>query len=820
MSTRLTYIKRMKSHLNYPQAMNQVVTAPPVALPSANAAASAAPDAASLFGAHRGPLTVNDNFDVLDDPVEQQDFTTFTDADGQAQAESVLMVQGMYCAACADTVECALQGQPGVQSAQVHAATRRLTLRWDPALTRMSHLAQVVGSTGYRLLPMAQALSVSERLRETRQALWRLFVAGFCSMQVMMYAWPAYVAQPGEMPDDIVQLLRWASWVLSLPVVFFASGPFFRSAWFDLKRGRVGMDTPVSVGILVTFLVSSAATFDPTGPWGEEVWFDSLTMFVFFLLGGRYLELKARDRTAGALDSLMNRLPQSCEQQAADGRFRSVSVRRLRVGDTVRVLAGQAFPGDGTVLSDNATVDEALLTGESHPVLRQRGDSVVAGSYNLGGPVLVQVQRLGRETRFAQIVALMEKASTEKPRLAILADRIAAPFLVLVLLAAAVAFWYWWQIDHTKALSVAVAVLIVTCPCALSLATPAAMLSSAGALARRGILVRRLQAFETLAGINAVVFDKTGTLTHDRLALSSVEVRAGSTAAEALALAAALAAGSLHPVSRGIVQAAAAQGTEGLAPALTAVQERAGQGMQADRIGGGWVKLGSAAFCGLSAERAGDGDGDAPRAHLVDERGWLATVHLQEGVRADAQEAVQKLRELGVQTWLLSGDRPGAAQLVGAAVGVDQVIAGASPEQKLVEVIGLQERGLRLAMVGDGLNDGPVLARADTSFALGHAAPLAQAQSDYVIQGGRVMDVVHTLSLARDTMRIVRQNLVWAALYNAICVPLALVGYMPPWLAGLGMAASSLLVILNALRLAGKLPAVPADAVAPPPAVA
>lgn len=816
MAAQRIYNKRMKSDPNYPRNMNQAATATPVALPSTDTAARVGPDAAGIFGAHRGPLTVTDNFEVLDDPVEQQDFTTFTDGDGQAQAESVLMVQGMYCAACADTVECALQGLPGVQSAQVHAATRRLTLRWDPALARMSELAEVVGATGYRLLPMAQALSVNERLRETRQALWRLFVAGFCSMQVMMYAWPAYVAQPGEMPADIVQLLRWASWVLSLPVVFFASGPFFRSAWRDLKRGRVGMDTPVSVGILVTFLVSSAATFDPTGPWGEEVWFDSLTMFVFFLLGGRYLELKARDRTAGALDSLMNRLPQTCEQQATDGSFRTVSVRRLQVGDTVRVLAGQAFPGDGMLQSDKATVDEALLTGESHPVLRRRGEAVVAGSYNLGGPVLMAVQRLGRETRFAQIVALMEKASTEKPRLAVLADRIAAPFLVLVLLAAALAFWYWWQIDHTKALSVAVAVLIVTCPCALSLATPAAMLSAAGALARRGILVRRLQAFETLAGINAVVFDKTGTLTHDRLALSALEVRAGSTAAEALALAAALATGSLHPVSRAIVQAAAARGGNGLVPALTAVQERAGQGMRADRLGGGWVKLGSAAFCGLSAEAIRDTETDTPHAHLVDERGWLATIRLQEGVRTDANEAVAKLRELGVQTWLLSGDRPAAAQLVGAAVGVEHVIAGASPEQKLVEVMGLQARGLRLAMVGDGLNDGPVLARADTSFALGHAAPLAQAQSDYVVQGGRVMDVVHTLLLARDTMRIVRQNLLWAALYNAICVPLALLGHMPPWLAGLGMAGSSLLVILNALRLAGKIPATPSATAAAP----
>ena len=396
------------------------------------------PPATSWLGDHRGPLTVTDNFAVLDDPVEQETFTQrIEQADGDL-AESVLMVQGMYCAACADTVESALQDLPGVQQAQVHAATRRLTVRWDPAATRMSSLAQVVGERGYRLLPMQQALSISERLRETRQGLWRLFVAGFCMMQVMMYAWPAYVTEPGEIPADIDQLLRWASWVLSLPVVFFASGPFFESAWRDLKHGRVGMDTPVSIGILVTFLVSSAATFDPTGPWGDEVWFDSLTMFVFFLLGGRYLEFKARDRTAGALDSLMNRLPEVCERETAKG-VETVSIRRLAVGDVVRVQAGQAFPADGELLSERATVDEALLTGESRPVTREAGQGVVAGSFNLGGPVRMRVMQVGRDTRFAQIVKLMEQASTEKPRLAILADRIAAPFLVLVLLAAAVA---------------------------------------------------------------------------------------------------------------------------------------------------------------------------------------------------------------------------------------------------------------------------------------------------------------------------------------------------------------------------------------------
>jgi Cu2+-exporting ATPase len=765
-------------------------TPPPIEAPAASPA---------WLGAHRGPLTVHDDFVVLDDPLEQQAFTDVCEDEPERIHESVLMVQGMYCAACADTVESALDGLPGVRQARVHAATRRLRVRWDPAATQMSALARAVGAAGYRLLPMHQALSISQRLLETRLALWRLFVAGFCMMQVMMYAWPAYVTEPGDIPTDIEQLLRWASWVICLPVVFFASGPFFRSAWLDLRRGRVGMDTPVSVGIVITFLASSAATFDPTGPWGSEVWFDSLAMFVFFLLGGRYLEHKARDRTAGALDSLMNRLPEACERRSADGSFETVSIRRLVEGDVVRVAAGQAFPADGELLSERATVDEALLTGESHPLARERGSTVVAGSYNLGGPVLVRLERVGADTRFAQIVKLMEQASTEKPRLAVLADRVAAPFLVLVLLAAAAAGVYWWQIDHTRALAVAVAVLIVTCPCALSLATPAAMLASAGALARRGVLVRRLQAFEALAGVTAVVFDKTGTLTHEGLRVRQMTTRPGTSPDRALAMAAALAEGSLHPASRAIVKEARSRSL--LPPLLFERLEVAGQGMQAQDADGAVLRLGSATFCDTSPSAS-----DSPSVHLADSHGWLASFELQESLRADAREAVSALRAMGVRTWLLSGDRLESTTQMGEAVGVDHIIAGATPERKLAEVTALQASGLKVAMVGDGLNDGPVLARADTSFALGHAAPLAQAQSDYIVQGGQVMDVVHCLRHARSTLRIVRQNLMWAAAYNAVSVPLALAGYMPPALAGLGMALSSLLVIGNALRLSRSAP--------------
>jgi P-type Cu2+ transporter len=791
------------------------------------------PEASSVLPwEHRGPLQVEDDFAVLDDAVEQGEFTrpsAVATPDGAQALESVLVVQGMYCAACADTVESALANQPGVLHAEVQAATRRLTLRWDPARTPLSALARRVGAYGYRLLPAQQALGATERLAETRKALWRLFVAGFCMMQVMMYAWPSYVTQPGDIPADIDQLLRWAIWVLSLPVVLFASGPFFESAWRDLRHGRVGMDTPVSVGILVTFVASSAATFDPTGPFGHEVWFDSLTMFVFFLLGGRYLEFKARDRTAGALDALMNRLPEACERLREDGSTETVSIRRLVLGDRVRVQAGQAFPGDGWVESAGATVDEALLTGESHPVTRVRGDTVVAGSFNLAGPVTIRLQRLGRDTRFAQIVALMEQASTEKPRLARLADRIAGPFLVLVLLAAAGAAWYWWQIDPQRALSVAVAVLIVTCPCALALATPTAMLASAGTLAGRGVLARRLQAFESLAGVDTVVFDKTGTLTRDRVQLEQVLVRPGMSAEAALALARPLSDASLHPVSRAI--SAQSAPTSPPTPNATPpgsvlpdagwhMEEVAGQGVHA-WLAERWLKLGAARFCGLDeAELLAQGRSvpDQPCAFLVNETGWLATFVLEEGLREGAADAVAQLHALGLQTRLLSGDREAAARRVAQQLGITEVKAQASPEQKLQEVVRLQDAGARIAMVGDGLNDGPVLARAHCSFALGSGAPLSQAQSDFVVQSGRLQDIVQTVKQARRTMQIVKQNLLWAAGYNAVSVPLALLGYMPPWAAGLGMAGSSLLVIGNAMRLGHRPPhAVPLPQTQSPP---
>ena len=734
---------------------------------------------------------------TMDDRAGWEDFSRPL-AGREGWWESWLAIDGMYCAGCTLTIEQAMGAVAGVESVQVNGGTATARIVWTPDRCRPSDWLGALERAGYRGLPAADQLAAEPRRQAQRRLLWRWLVAGFCMMQVMMYAWPAYIAEPGDITPDIQALLRWASWMLTLPVLLFSCSPFFTSALRDLRHGRIGMDVPVALGIGVAFAASTVATVDPTGPLGAEVWYDSVVMFVFFLLSGRLLEQRLRDRTAGALEALMRRVPATVERRRADGTYERVAVRRLRPGDVVRVLPGEAFAADGTVLEGEGRVDEALLTGESEPLARRAGDAVIAGSHNLTSPLAVRVERVGDDTRFAGIVALMERASVDKPRLARLADRIAGPFLLGVVLAAAAAAAAWWNAGPGHAVGIAVAVLIVTCPCALSLATPAATLAAAGALARRGILVRRLEAFEAAADVDTTVFDKTGTLTSDRMAITAVRTRAGLDADDALRWAAALARQSLHPASRTLVQAApAADNTS-----ASEVREIPGQGLEglvATEPGAAprRLRLGSALLC-----HAPDLRGVTTAVHLADEQGWAASFALDECLREDALPAVSALQSQGLQVQLLSGDRHAAVERLALRTGVDDSRGAQSPEEKLAHVQALQKRGRRVAMIGDGLNDGPVLASADVSFAMGQGAPLAQSRSDFIVLGGQLSAVPAVLAQARRTRRVVRQNLAWAAAYNAVCVPLALAGWMPPWLAGLGMAASSLLVVLNSARLA------------------
>ncbi len=723
---------------------------------------------------------------ALDD---SEEWPAFSEHVGEAQWESRLTIEGMHCAACGFTVEKALKSVDGVVSAEVNATSGRARVVWSDKQTKPSEWMCAVYKAGYQAFP--QGSSLDQQRKQQRLLMWRWMVAGFCMMQVMMYAYPAYVAHQGEITSDVDNLMRWASWVLTLPVMLFSSAPFFSNAFNDLKQRRISMDLPVALGILITFCVSSAGTFQPNGWWGKEVYFDSLTMFVFFLLTGRWLEARMRDRTAGSLDVLMRRLPSSIEQQNADGSFTRVAVRRLQLGNVLRVFPGEAFPADGKIIFGDTTADEALLTGESRPVTKALGASVIAGSHNLTSTVNVKVEKIGASTQYAQIVALMERVSVDKPRLALLADRIAKPFLIVVLFAAAGSALLLWEVDYGKALMAAVAVLIVTCPCALSLATPAAMLSSAGALARNGTLTRRMQALEAIATADTIIFDKTGTLTNDRIKIAKIDTAQGVTQQDALKLAASIAQHSLHPVSRALVNAWGQQEVS----AVSDVKEISGAGLIAN-TSKGLVRLGSARHCAISSQQA-----EVMQVHMTNEHGLLATFTLEEAVRTDAKSTVQALLAQGFKVAMLTGDRLSAAKLVAKQLGIEEMQADCTPQFKLAYMQALQKQGQKIVMVGDGLNDGPALVSAHVSVAMGQAVPLAQAQSDFVVQGGQLVLLPQLIFQARKTMRVVKQNLIWAAVYNAVCVPFAVLGYFPAWLAGLGMALSSLLVILNALRL-------------------
>lgn len=760
---------------------------------------------------------------VLDDPLEQGRYARWVaGAGGLALREGSLQLSGMYCAACSGIIEQALLAVPGVHGARVSAAVERATVTWDPERVQPSALLAAVRGAGYDAVPDAAAPARAMRQQARRQALWRLFVAGFCAMQVMMMATPSYVAGPEDLAPDLRQLLNWGSWILALPVLIFSSGPFLRGAWRSLSTRRMSMDVPVALGILITFVASTGATFDPGGVFGDEVYFDSMTMFVSFLLGSRYVEMTARHRAAESIESALARLPETAWRIGDDGQTEAVSVMRLRPGDRVRVPVGQAFPADGLVLEGRTEADEALLSGESEPVPKATGDEVVAGSVNRGAPVSVLVQRVGGDTRFEAIVSMMRSALTQRPAAARLADRWATPFLWVVLILAALGAAVWSVIDPARALWVAVAVLIVTCPCALSLAAPSAIVAAARGLARRGVLVQRLDALEWLASANQAFLDKTGTLTEDRIRLHQVLLTPHGESllqseSQALALAASLATWSSHPLARALV---ASTGPPGPTPSAAAeeaspvsdtppstppilwrlVQEQPGHGLSAlDEEGREW-RLGSADWVAPAA-------GVDPS--VVDARVWLgcqgqacAAFMLEEALRPGAAEAVQALQRDGMQVTLLSGDRLDRAQALARRVGVDAVQAQATPQTKLEAVAAAQAQGRRVLMVGDGVNDAPVLARADISLAMGQGALVARSQADAVITSNHLADLVAARRTAQRTVRIVRQNFWWAGGYNALCIPLALMGWLPPWAAGLGMALSSLLVIFNAQRAA------------------
>jgi len=715
---------------------------------------------------------------------------------GDDACESTLSVDGIRCAACVWLIERRLLQLDGVASAHLNVATERLQVRWRRDACKPSDILGALHEIGYAAYPY-DPVRHGEQLRLAARKLGRqVFVAGLSMMQVMMYAVPAYMATDGTMEPEWEALMRWASLLLTLPAVLYSAQPFFAGAWRDLRRRMLGMDVPVALGIGAAFAGSVVATWRGHG----EVYYDSVTMFIFLLLCSRYLEMLARRKAASALERLQHALPASASllenfPERRDARI--VSVAQLRAGDAILVKPGEAIAADGIIVEGATSIDASLLTGESRPLPKQAGDSLPGGAINAGQAVVVRVTQAARDSTLAALVKLVERAGQAKPQLALWADRVAAWFVTALLLFALLVFGVWQWLDAERAWPIAIAVLVVSCPCALSLATPSALAAATDRLVRQGVLVVQPHVLETLHRATHIVFDKTGTLTVGKPALRQVDILGGADRDRCLALAAALEASSAHPLAQAFAVAAPPA-----LPVAAGIVQHGGQGLEGE-IDGVRYRLGNPGFVaqlagGVAPMAADDG---ATTICLGDAGGWLARFELADTLRPDAQEVVRRFQAAGKEVVLLSGDGQRATERVAAELDIASAFGDRLPEQKLAYVQQLQQGGAVVAMIGDGINDAAVLRAADVSFAIGGGAALAQAQADTVLLSGRLELVWETARTAARTMAVVRQNLGWATVYNLVAIPAAALGLLNPWLAAVGMSLSSALVAANALRL-------------------
>ncbi|MFT8232681.1 heavy metal translocating P-type ATPase [Pseudomonas guariconensis] len=731
------------------------------------------------------PRQLQDELALYDRADVQQAFVRHQDE----LSEATLMIEGISCAACGWLIEKHLRNVAGVAEARLNLSNHRLLVSWDDRQLPLSQLLAELRQIGYAAHPYQPDQAAERLAQENRSALRRLGVAGllwFQAMMATMATWPEFNI---DLSPELHTILRWVALFLTTPIVFYSCAPFFKGAARDVRTRHLTMDVSVSLAIALAYGAGIWTAITGSG----ELYFDTVGMFALFLLTGRYLERRARERTAAATAQLVNLLPASCLRLDSVGNAERILLGELNQGDRVQVLPGSVIPADGRIVDGRSSVDESLLTGEYLPLARQVGDRVTGGTLNVESTLTVAVEATGQDSRLSAIVRLLERAQSEKPRLAEIADRASQWFLLFTLVASVAIGLLWWQLDATRAFWIVLAMLVATCPCALSLATPTALTAATGTLHKQGLLVTRGHVLEGLNQVDTVIFDKTGTLTEGRLALRSILPLGALPADRCLALAAALENRSEHPIARAFGRTAE--------PAED-VQTVPGLGLEG-RFDGQQLRIGQATFvCALSGAQIPP----VPEARgqwllLGDRQGPLAWFGLDDRLRDDAPALLAACKARGWRTLLLSGDNSPMVAEVATQLGIDQAIGGLRPDDKLERLKALQAEGRKVLMLGDGVNDVPVLAAADISIAMGSATDLAKTCADAVLLSNRLDALVQAFDLARRTRRNIIENLLWATLYNGLMLPFAALGWITPVWAAIGMSVSSLIVVLNALRL-------------------
>ena len=805
-----------------------------------------------------------------------------------------LSVNNLRCAACTWLIESRLDELDGVSKCQVNLTNQRMRVIWDEDKLPISQVLATIGEIGYEAKPYRQDSHEAMLARHNKKMLLRLGIAALGAMQSMMYAVALYFGEYGEILLNQRDFLRWVSLFVSIPVFFYAGIPFFTSAWSAIRARQVNMDVPVSVALIVTFFASLYATITGSG----QTYFDSVSMFIFFLLAGRYIEHNARLKAATMANDLVviepvlvqkvasdveaanqlmtainaiqspsgflhNELPAATKQATAQiaselqARYQlggkslggkeliadkqnlvnktanhqgvdaspalainetMITAQGLQVGDIVMVAAGSEIISDGILLSETATVSQSLLTGEGDLIVKQQGDYVVGGSQNDSQPFYMLVTALVEDSQIGLIDRLMNRAMSEKPKIAQKADELARWFVARILILSVLVFMGWYLVDPSQAIWATVAVLVATCPCALSLATPIALTVATNRLASYGFLTTRGHTLQTLAEVTHVAFDKTGTLTNGKPNLLNIEVQPSvqQSDEELLAIAAALEVGSRHPVAHALLTAAYQMHLPETAARLN-YPAGGVEAMVTTALGQHTYRIGHFEFAINYDEQTLAPS--TPRPDLLSNRAssavvlsvqsadstntWqpLAFFYFNDSVRDTAKDLIEQLKARNLHPVMLTGDPSPQALVLAKELGIAEAYNGLSPSDKVTHIQRLQSEGARVLMVGDGINDAPVLAAADVSSSIAGAADLAQVSSDSVILNGRISAISDAKRVADKSQKIIKQNFRWALFYNFSVLLPAVFGYVPPWLAAIGMSLSSLFVVLNALRL-------------------
>ncbi|MBA6339799.1 cadmium-translocating P-type ATPase [Colwellia sp. MB02u-10] len=727
---------------------------------------------------------------ILDDESLQNEFAYYHDG----FKETILTIEGISCSACAWLIEMQIRKIDGINKINVNATTQRATVQWQENQIKLSEILSLIDKIGYHALPFKASTAEKANKKQAKNFIKRLGISGILMMQVMMIAFGLYFGAFADMAEYNVQYLRWASLFLTLPIVSYGAFPFYKSAFFALKARQLSMDVPVSIAISLAFLASVWATFTQQG----EVYFESVSMFTFLLLIGKFLEFRARSRAADISANLLKLMPMTATK-IEKGIERFISAAHLKADDIILIKPGETIPADCEIITGTSQINEAMLSGEQLPLHKTTLDNLYAGTINGDGNLTAKVNHSNQESFLSQLIRLSESAQSHKPKLAQLSDKIAQYFVALILVVAIVTAIYWSQHQPAEAFWITLSVLVVTCPCALSLATPTALTCATTRLNREGIMIKSAHVLETMPEIEVMAFDKTGTLTTGEFTITEVKTygafadkNAPDGQQQVLAIAAALEAHSAHPLAK------AFSPFRDFSQTTTQVVVAPGAGISGE-VNNQHYRIGKNSWL-LSHN---DNSAHSAQCVLMQDDKLVAEFYLHDGLREDAKALIDFLHHENIKTVMLSGDHRQGCNKLQAKLQLNSVQADLTAQDK-VNAIKLQQASHAVAMIGDGVNDTPVLGAAHLSIAMGSGTDIAKSGADVILLNNKLKGVQTLRQVSLSTARIIKQNYLWAFSYNAIVLPLAVMGYIAPYMAVIGMSASSILVVSNSLRLLKK----------------